>query len=64
MNVLAFDTATSSCAITVWRKGDTLAQAQQMLKRSHSEVLVPTIEKVLAAAGLTYQELELLAVTI
>jgi len=64
VNVLAFDTATSSCAITVWRKGDTLAQAQQMLKRSHSEVLVPTIEKVLAAAGLTYQELELLAVTI
>jgi|TARA_B100000315_G_C14553813_1_gene577168 tRNA threonylcarbamoyladenosine biosynthesis protein TsaB len=64
VTVLAFDTATSSCAITLWRNGDTVARAQQMLERGHAEVLVPMIEDVLAEAGLTYQELKLLAVTI
>lgn len=64
MTVLAFDTATASCAIALWREGETLAEAQRMLERGHAEVLVPMIETVLGDAGLSYQELELLAVTI
>ncbi len=64
MIVLAFDTATSSCAITVWRDGDVLAEAQEILERGHAEVLVPMIENVLAEAKLTYQDLDLLAVTV
>ena len=64
VTVLAFDTATSSCAITLWHEGEVLAEAQQMLERGHAEVLVPMIEAVLSEAGLTYRELDLLAVTI
>lgn len=64
MTVLAFDTATSSCAIVVWREGEVLAKAQEFLERGHAEVLVPMIEKVLAEAKLDYQDLDLLAVTV
>jgi len=64
LTVLAFDTATSSCAIALWHDGEILAEAQQMLERGHAEVLVPMIEGVLSDASLSYQELELLAVTV
>lgn len=64
MIVLAFDTATSSCAITLWQDGEVLAEAQKMLARGHAEVLVPMIEAVLAEAGLDYADLDVLAVTI
>ena len=64
MTVLAFDTATSSCAITVWRKAEVLAENKAMLERGHAEVLVPMIEAALADAQLDYQDLDLLAVTI
>jgi tRNA threonylcarbamoyladenosine biosynthesis protein TsaB len=64
MTVLAFDTATSSCAICIWQEGKILANAQKILERGHAEVLVPMIEGVLREAALTYGELELLAVTI
>ena len=64
MTVLAFDTATSSCAIAIWRNGEVIAQVQKDLERGHAEVLVPMIEGVLAEAKITYQDLDLLAVTI
>jgi len=63
MTVLAFDTATASCAIALWRSGEVLAETQKFLERGHAEVLVPMIEAVLDEANLTYQDLDLLAVT-
>jgi tRNA threonylcarbamoyladenosine biosynthesis protein TsaB len=63
LTVLAFDTATSSCAIALWQNGKVLAETQKFLERGHAEVLVPMIEGVLADAGLTYHDLDLLAVT-
>ena len=64
MMVLAFDTATSSCAIVLWQDGEILAKAQETLERGHAEILVPMIEGVLAQASLDYQNLDLIAVTI
>jgi tRNA threonylcarbamoyladenosine biosynthesis protein TsaB len=63
LNVLAFDTVTSSCAITIWKNHQILAEKQQFINRGHAEVLVPLIESALDAAKLSYQELDLLAVT-
>ena len=63
LKVLAFDTATSSCAITIWQNHQILAEEQQVIDRGHAEVLVPLIETVLIQANLSYQELDLLAVT-
>ena len=63
LKVLAFDTATSSCAITIWQNHQILAEEQQFIDRGHAEVLVPLIETVLIQANLSYQELDLLAVT-
>ena len=63
LKVLAFDTTTSSCAITIWQNHQILAEEQRFIDRSHAEVLVPLIEAVLFEANLSYQELDLLAVT-
>ena len=63
LKVLAFDTATASCAITIWQNHQILAEEQQFIDRGHAEVLVPLIETVLIQANLSYQELDLLAVT-
>ena len=63
LNILAFDTVTSSCAITIWRNHQILAEEQQFIDRGHAELLVPLIELALVAAKLNYRELDLLAVT-
>ena len=64
MNVLAFDTVASSCAITILQNHKILAEEQQFIDRGHAEILLPLIESTLAAANLSYHELDLLAVTI
>ena len=63
LNVLAFDTVTSSCAIKIWQNHEILAEEQVFIDRGHAEVLVPLIESALVSAKLSYQELDLLAVT-
>jgi tRNA threonylcarbamoyladenosine biosynthesis protein TsaB len=63
LKILAFDTVTSSCAVTVWQNHKILAREQKFLARGHAEVLVPLIEAALDAAKLRYQDLDLLAVT-
>ena len=63
LKILAFDTVTSSCAVTVWQNHQILAMEQKFIVRGHAEVLVPLIELALDAANLSYQDLNLLAVT-
>jgi tRNA threonylcarbamoyladenosine biosynthesis protein TsaB len=63
LKILAFDTVTSSCAVTIWQNHKILAAKQKFIVRGHAEVLVPLIEAALEAAKLHYQDLDLLAVT-
>ena len=63
MNVLAFDTTASSCSIAVLQNKKPLAEKQKSLERGHAEFLVPLIEETLLEAKLSYQDLDLLAVT-
>ena len=63
LKVLAFDTATSSCSVTVWQNHKILAREQKFLDRGHAELLVPLIEVALDSAKFCYQDLDLLAVT-
>ena len=64
MNILAFDTATSSWSVAFWRDGQILAQAQEVRERGHAERLLPMIEQVLTEANSDYSDLDLLAVTV
>lgn len=64
MKVLAFDTALAACSAAVWADGEVLARRYQRLERGHAEALLPMVEAVREEAGLDYDQLDRLAVTI
>lgn len=67
MLLLAFDTAGPQCAVAVARGArndfEILAQAGERLGLGHAERLLPMIEDVLEQAGVTFCEVERVAVT-
>ena len=64
MNLLAFDTATSGCSAAAFKDGALAASQARAMARGQSESLMPMIDDVLAEAGLTYGNLDALAVTV
>ena len=64
MNILALDSATSSCSATVWSGGSVLAERFAVMARGQSEELVPMVRTVLAEGDLRFDELDLVATTI
>jgi tRNA threonylcarbamoyladenosine biosynthesis protein TsaB len=63
LTMLVLDTAMNGCSAGVWRDGDVLSEQVQGMTRGQAEVLVPMIEAVLESAGITYSDLDLIAVT-
>lgn len=64
MIVLGFDTCLSSCSVAV-RDGDqVLAYACEVMARGHQERLAPMARQVMADAGLAFDRLERIGVTI
>ncbi len=62
--LLAFDAATATCSVAAWSGGRVVAALAERPGRRHAERLVPMIEAVLAEAGLGYDALDALAVTV
>lgn len=66
MVILALDTAGENCAVAVAKTGNglgLLARRSEAIGRGHAERLMPMIGETLAEAGLTYADLERIAVT-
>lgn len=64
MLILAFDTTAAACSLVLWRDGDVLHSARVVMDYGQAEALMPMIEQAMAAAGLSYAELDRIAVTI
>ena len=64
MTVLAIDTSTSACSAAVLSQGRVLAHALRAMARGQSEALMPMVAEVMAEAGLGFDRLDLLAVTV
>lgn len=64
MNVLALDTAATACSVTLWRQGSVLAEESVPMARGHTEVLIPMVRRVLAAAAAGFSDVNLVGVTI
>jgi tRNA threonylcarbamoyladenosine biosynthesis protein TsaB len=64
VRILAFDTALAACSAAVWADGVVLARAFEPRGRGHAEVLLSMIETVLDEAGLGFDALDRLAVTV
>jgi tRNA threonylcarbamoyladenosine biosynthesis protein TsaB len=64
MIVLAIDTSTSACSCALWRDGAIAARRLAVMARGQSEALMPMVAEVMAEAGLGFDNLDLLAVTV
>jgi tRNA threonylcarbamoyladenosine biosynthesis protein TsaB len=68
MNVLAFDTCFDACSVSVAQMRDdgtaALASALERFETGHAERLIPMIEEVMERAGVTFETIDRLAVTV
>jgi tRNA threonylcarbamoyladenosine biosynthesis protein TsaB len=62
--VLAIDAALAACSVAVLAEGEIAAHRFEAMARGHAERLLPMVREVMAAAGLGFEALDLIAVTI
>lgn len=65
MKLLAFDTAMAACSVAVIDTGHPLPLAQRFvaMERGHAEAVAPMVADAMAVAGITFRELDRIAVT-
>jgi len=61
---LVLDTALNACAIAVSQDGDILAHASEPMQRGHQERLAPMVETVMLSAGVDFDALDRIGVTV
>ncbi len=64
MRILAVDTATRSLSVAVSDEGGVLSETLVHNRRTHSQTLMPAVDRVLAAAGLTAADIDAYAVVV
>jgi tRNA threonylcarbamoyladenosine biosynthesis protein TsaB len=64
MKVLAFDCATIRCSAAVWEDGTVRSHAASDRPHGATQILVPMLDRVLAAAGAGFEAMDRLAVTV
>jgi tRNA threonylcarbamoyladenosine biosynthesis protein TsaB len=63
LNILAVDTALGACSVAVLAGEKILAHSFEEMPRGHAERLAPMVEETMAKAGITFSQLDRLAVT-
>jgi len=61
---LTFDTAGSACSVALGRDDAVLAQERREMRHGHAEALLPMIDRVVEAAGLTPAAIDIVAVSV
>lgn len=64
MRILAFDCATARCSAALWQDGAIRAHEASDAAHGATEILVPMLQRVLAAAGVELAGIDRLAVTV
>jgi len=67
MNILAMDTSMGACSVAVLAADGTalsLHVREALMARGHAEALMPMVQEVLAKAGISAPELDLIAATV
>src|SRR3982751_3097860 len=64
MIVLGLDTCLSSCSVAVLEGERVLGTAREVMARGHQERLAPMAQSVMADAGLAFDRLERIGVTV
>lgn len=63
MNILAFDTASSSGAVAIMKDGVIIAHTQLNIGLTHSEQLLPAVDDLMNLTGLRPAQLDAIAIT-
>lgn len=63
MKILALDTCFDACSVAVQRRDGEVVAERVLMRRGHAEALLPMIERTMQAAGLSFSELDRIAVT-
>ncbi|HQL23409.1 MAG TPA: tRNA (adenosine(37)-N6)-threonylcarbamoyltransferase complex dimerization subunit type 1 TsaB [candidate division Zixibacteria bacterium] len=63
-NILAIDTSTALLRLALAFGADRLVQVREAVPQSHGQVLLPRLGDLLAAAGLTVRDLQVVAVSV
>jgi tRNA threonylcarbamoyladenosine biosynthesis protein TsaB len=61
---LGLDTCLSSCSVAILEDGEVRAHAREIMARGHQERLAPMAREVMAEAGLAFDRLDRIAVTV
>lgn len=64
MKLLAIDSATNACSAALWLDGGPGPRRYAAMRRGHAESLMPMIDAVMSEAGLSFAELDGVAVTV
>ena len=63
MNILAFDTASSSGAVAIMKDGAIIAHTQLNIGLTHSEQLLPAVDDLMQLTGMKMAQLDAIAIT-
>lgn len=63
MKILAVDTALGACSVAVLDDARVLAHRYQVMERGHAEALAPMVKEAMQASGISFADLDRLAVT-
>lgn len=64
MRVLALDSSANACSVALWRDGVIKASRFHQMERGQSEALLPMVAEVMAEAGASGGDLDVLGVTV
>ncbi|GLQ05212.1 tRNA (adenosine(37)-N6)-threonylcarbamoyltransferase complex dimerization subunit type 1 TsaB [Sneathiella chinensis] len=64
MKILALDTALNACSVAITGEGALLAHVHEKRARGHAETLLPMIRSLMQEAGLSFADLDLIAVSV
>lgn len=57
MKLLALDTSTENCSVALWLDGEVLSR-QELAGQRHSDLILPMLEELLGAAGMSLESLD------
>ncbi|SUH37004.1 metal-dependent protease-like protein, putative molecular chaperone [Salmonella enterica subsp. enterica] len=60
MRILAIDTATEACSVALWNNG-TINAHFELCPREHTQRILPMVQEILAASGVSLNEIDALA---
>ena len=63
MNILAFDTASSSGAVAIMKDGAIIAHTQLNIGLTHSEQLLPAVDDLMQLTGMKMSQFDAIAIT-